>query len=577
MSDKQDKKYEIILFAPFRVLNFIFHYIIALISSITNYPILEQRYRNLYNYIPTMNYNNAPPVSLNISDALNNLRNAISNHPSPATPIINSSAMRQSRSAQQLNQINNSISPYDRSDIIEAYVRQRRSEYEVKEQFTIYAGTWNSNGQMPEEELFQWLSRPDPTISPSKAKNKATNSSYSTSKIENPDMYVLGFQELDLTKDAYIYTNSLLEREWIHKIEKTLGSKYYKVQCHRLASMMIAVYIKSSKMKDVKDINFGNVGTGLMNQFGNKGGVAVSMKIKDTSCCFIASHLAAQMDNVGRRNQDYQNIINRMFKDNINGRPLRLDEFDTTKTITNHDVILWLGDLNYRIYADRMNDEEFRTRLDENLKLIQSQNAATDKDEKTEKSNYEARIQAYAPILARADQLSVERQKGSIFELFHEELISFPPTYKYDIGTDIFDTSEKARQPAWTDRILYRHSNNQVIKVENYRSHMCHKISDHKPVSAEITLNICAIDDRKKKKVQKEVIRKLDSDENENRPSCTLSEHALDFGQVLFRDQIRKVITVKNDGKNAFKFSIGLPGVNKENHNFKEFLEGSSY
>ena len=109
MSDKQDKKYEIILFAPFRVLNFIFHYIIALISSITNYPILEQRYRNLYNYIPTMNYNNAPPVSLNISDALNNLRNAISNHPSPATPIINSSAMRQSRSAQQLNQINNSI------------------------------------------------------------------------------------------------------------------------------------------------------------------------------------------------------------------------------------------------------------------------------------------------------------------------------------------------------------------------------------------------------------------------------------------------------------------------------------
>jgi synaptojanin len=33
---------------------------------------------------------------------------------------------------------------------------------------------------------------------------------------------------------------------------------------------------------------------------------------------------------------------------------------------------------------------------------------------------------------------------------FEEGPILFPPTYRYDVGTNNYDTSEKARIPAWT-------------------------------------------------------------------------------------------------------------------------------
>lgn len=45
---------------------------------------------------------------------------------------------------------------------------------------------------------------------------------------------------------------------------------------------------------------------------------------------------------------------------------------------------------------------------------------------------------------------------GEAFYGYKEGIIAFAPTYRYDIGTDNYDTSEKYRAPAWTDRILYK-------------------------------------------------------------------------------------------------------------------------
>ncbi len=59
-----------------------------------------------------------------------------------------------------------------------------------------------------------------------------------------------------------------------------------------------------------------------------------------------------------------------------------------------------------------------------------------------------------------------------IFRGFQEGPIRFAPTYKYDLFSDDYDTSEKMRTPAWTDRVLwyrrkYKKRENDTIRENN--------------------------------------------------------------------------------------------------------------
>lgn len=68
------------------------------------------------------------------------------------------------------------------------------------------------------------------------------------------------------------------------------------------------------------------------------------------------------------------------------------------------------------------------------------------------------------------------RTRG-IFAGYYEAPVLFRPTYKYDNYSEIYDTSEKQRIPAWTDRILYTGADIDVNRYQ--RAELL--ASDHRP------------------------------------------------------------------------------------------------
>lgn len=205
-----------------------------------------------------------------------------------------------------------------------------------------------------------------------------------------------------------------------------LGSrayKYTKLISKQLVGMFLVIFIKSSHANDVAEISTDSAGVGIMGMMGNKGAVAIRMRLRDSYFCFVNSHLAADSSQVERRNQDFQDICRRIgFPIGTpNDRPTQLNSpiFKTNAmslprnprmlTIFDADHLFWLGDLNYRIalpvkqVVDKLNEGN----LDH---------------------------------LLRFDQLKLQQLSGKAFSEFTEGEIRFTPTYKYDIGTDNFDS-----------------------------------------------------------------------------------------------------------------------------------------
>jgi len=106
--------------------------------------------------------------------------------------------------------------------------------------------------------------------------------------------------------------------------------------------------------------------------------------------------------------------------------------------------------------------------------------------------------------LIEHDQFTQTRHRNPAFILraFREERITFDPTYKYDVGTNRYDTSEKRRTPAWCDRILYRGTGDKIQQTE-YRRHEL-KTSDHRPVSGRFTMRIKTIKADKRLEVRRQ-------------------------------------------------------------------------
>ena len=72
--------------------------------------------------------------------------------------------------------------------------------------------------------------------------------------------------------------------------------------------------------------------------------------------------------------------------------------------------------------------------------------------------------------------------QGDVYNQFEEGKILFPPTYKFDCKSDIYDSSKKQRVPSWCDRIL--HKQDDSVGQFYYKAIQEVDFTDHRPVTA---------------------------------------------------------------------------------------------
>ena len=161
-------------------------------------------------------------------------------------------------------------------------------------------------------------------------------------------------------------------------------------------------------------------------------------------------------------------IISSNFDEQMNKtKGDNFEELEDTIGVNQYDLVIFSGDLNYRINME----------IEDCKKILEAKDIET---------------------LLVKDQLSASiRSKEIEMDDFFEGQINFLPTYKFQDGTDNYDYNE--RVPGWTDRILYRANNLSDVILCKYSAIFEAKTSDHKPVYAIFKINFNSHEKNKEK------------------------------------------------------------------------------
>ncbi|KAE9602827.1 putative phosphoric monoester hydrolase [Lupinus albus] len=233
---------------------------------------------------------------------------------------------------------------------------------------------------------------------------------------------------------------------------------YSLISSKQMVGIFLTIWTKKELVPHIGHLRVDSMGRGIMGRLGNKGCISISMSLHQTTFCFVCSHLASgekEGDEL-KRNADVSEILKGIQFPRIAKNPCQ----KAPEKIIDHDQIIWLGDLNYRV---ALSYDETRVLLEDN-----DWNALLEKD-----------------------QLNIERDAGRVFSGFKEGRILFAPTYKYSHNSDSYagettKSKRKRRTPAWCDRILWR--GNGIEQFSYIRGES--RFSDHRPVCGVFCVNV---------------------------------------------------------------------------------------
>jgi hypothetical protein len=291
-----------------------------------------------------------------------------------------------------------------------------------------------------------------------------------------------------LVKSLVLSSSSQLQQQWQQR-ERDFGSEeggvlprrvkerrlssadtFVPLAFHAIGGVQGALFVRKRLMSKVSIVRVKDVALGVGNVFHNKAAIGVFLRIDDRDMCFITAHLAAHMKNVKERLGDYERIMDElegaipipMMTMNGNGRDvddkssISSDGFNDAAAagslIDDMDNVFLCGDLNFRLEMSR------------------------------EAAEFAAVYTKDVKKLLKHDQLLKECAKRTIAVGLTEGEITFLPTYKFDKGSNVYDSSVKERVPAYTDRVLYKPGENiEIIKYDTVFDEIG---SDHRPVYA---------------------------------------------------------------------------------------------
>ncbi|KAI2633976.1 Endonuclease/exonuclease/phosphatase [Xylaria nigripes] len=413
-------------------------------------------------------------------------------------------------------------------DFLEDEMKSMDAQYCTFEDIKIQAMTWNAGASTPNSLRY--------------AESDATFIQNLLQSSDKPDILVFGFQELvDLEdkkatakrlfktkkKDAHTDQERMSHqyRDWRDFLVRSLDDfmpadhLYHLLHTATLVGLFTCIFVKSTLRDRVRNLSSTDVKRGMGGLHGNKGAIVVRFMVDDTSLCFINCHLAAGQSQANSRHNDIAAILDNPILPVEPDPSVRIDSYISGgdgSMILDHELCLLNGDLNYRI--DTMSRDTV-------VNAVKANNLTK---------------------LLERDQLLVARRRNPAFRLraFDEMPIQFAPTYKYDVGTDNYDTSEKKRSPAWCDRLLHRGSGR--IQQLDYRRHEV-RVSDHRPVTGRFKYTIKTISPKKRilawAECQQRFVSLLSNETKSEMLSYLMNVIGYDLttSNGLVQDQVRKL------------------------------------